>query len=316
MKNRITDLFGIQYPLIQAGMVWVSGYKLAAAVSNAGGLGIIGAGSMKPALLREHIQQAHTVTDKPLAVNIPLYRGDAEELIDATIEEGIRIIFTSAGNPSTWVEKLKTAGCTIVHLVAAVKHALKAQKIGYDAVVAEGFEAGGHNGYDEITSFCLIPQVADAVDIPVIAAGGIADGRGMAAALALGAEAVQVGTRFAAAEESSAHQVFKDMIVDAGDADTVLALKKIGPVRLFKTPFAERALDAEAGPATKEELLELLGRKREMMGMFEGNIEEGEFEAGQISGLVKGIQPAAEIVDEIIRDYRIAVNNLPVLKDD
>lgn len=310
MTTRITELFGIQYPIIQAGMVWVSGHKLASAVSNAGGLGIIGAGSMKPDLLRVHIRDAKKETDKPFGVNIPLLRGDAEELIEATLEEGVRIIFTSAGNPSTWIEKLKAAGCTVVHVVAAVKHALKCEKLGYDAVVAEGFEAGGHNGYDEVTTFCLIPQVADAVSIPVIAAGGIADGRGMAAALALGAEGVQVGTRFAATEESSGHPTFKQLIIDANDGGTVLTMKKVAPVRLIKTPFAQRSVEAEALGSTKEQMAVLLGRKRERMGMFEGNLDEGEFEAGQSSGLVRDIVPAAQVVETMMQEYAEAVGRL------
>jgi enoyl-[acyl-carrier protein] reductase II len=315
MKTRITELFNITYPVIQAGMVWVSGNKLAAAASNAGALGLIGAGSMKPDPLREHIRKAKQQTTAPFGVNIPLIRGDAEDLIDVVLEEGVRIVFTSAGNPSTFIEKLKSNGCIAVHVVAAVKHALKCEKLGYDAVVAEGFEAGGHNGYDEITTFCLIPQVADAVSIPVIAAGGIADGRGMAAALALGAEGVQVGTRFAATEESSGHPDFKRMIVEAPDSGTVLTMKKVAPVRLIKSPFAQRSLDAEALGATKEQLTVLLGRKRERMGMFEGNLEEGEFEAGQSSGMVREIVPAAEVVKRLMEEYEGAKDRIQSFRD-
>ena len=292
-------------------MVWVSGYKLASAVSEAGGLGLIGAGSMKPELLREHIQKGLAKTSKPLGVNIPLLRADSDDLVAATIEEGIKIVFTSAGHPGKYIEQFKEAGCTVVHVVSTVKHAKKAASVGCDAVVAEGFEAGGHNGYDEITTLCLVPQVVDAVDIPVIAAGGIADGRQALAALALGAEGVQIGTRFAATAESSGHEVFKQKIIEADDGGTVLTLKKVAPVRLIKTPFALRALDAESTGATKEAQMELLGRKREMKGMFEGNLEEGEFEAGQSSGLVKEIIPASEVVHSLVREMDAALDRLP-----
>ncbi len=302
-SNRVTELFGIRYPVIQAGMVWVSGYRLAAAVSEAGGLGLIGAGSMKPDLLREHIRKGMAVTTNPLGVNIPLLRGDAEDLVRATVEEGIRIVFTSAGHPGKFLPMLKDAGCTVVHVVPSVKHAKKVQDVGCDAVVAEGFEAGGHNGFEETTTFCLIPQVAAAVDIPVIAAGGIATGAQVFAAMALGAEGVQIGTRFAATLESSAHDTFKQLIVDTGDGGTVLTLKKAAPVRLIRTPFALRALEAEAGGADKAAQLELLGHKREMMGMFDGNLEEGQFEAGQSSALVNDIKPAAEVLRSILEEY-------------
>lgn len=302
-SNRVTELFGIRYPVIQAGMVWVSGYRLAAAVSEAGGLGLIGAGSMKPDLLREHIRKGMVATTNPLGVNIPLLRGDAEDLVRATVEEGIRIVFTSAGHPGKFLPMLKNAGCIVVHVVPSVKHAKKVQDVGCDAVVAEGFEAGGHNGYEETTTFCLIPQVAAAVDIPVIAAGGIATGAQVFAAMALGAEGVQIGTRFAATVESSAHDTFKQLIVDTGDGGTVLTLKKAAPVRLIRTPFALRALEAEAGGADKAAQLELLGHKREMMGMFDGNLEEGQFEAGQSSALVNDIKPAAEVLRSILEEY-------------
>jgi enoyl-[acyl-carrier protein] reductase II len=292
-------------------MVWTAGSKLAVAVSEAGGLGMIGAGSMNPDLLREQIRKAKARTAYPVAVNIPLMRRDAETLVHVTVEEGIRIVFTSSGHPLKYTPLLKKAGCTVVHVIAAVKHARKAVESGCDAVVAEGFEAGGHNGVDEITTLALIPQVADAVTIPLLAAGGIADGRGMAAALALGADGVQVGTRFAATVESSAHERYKQAVVAAQDADTVLTLRKVTPVRMIKTPFARKAMEAERGGASKEELEALLGVKREMMGIFEGNIEEGEFEAGQSSGLVRDIVPAAEIVRRMMEEYYAVKQKLP-----
>jgi enoyl-[acyl-carrier protein] reductase II len=284
-------------------MVWVSGYRLAAAVSEAGGLGLIGAGSMKSDLLREHIRKGMAATKHPLGVNIPLLRSDAEDLVRASMEEGIRIVFTSAGHPGKFLSVLKDAGCVVAHVVPSVKHAKKVQEVGCDAVVAEGFEAGGHNGYEETTTFCLIPQVREAVDIPVIAAGGIATGAQVLAAMALGADGVQIGTLFAATTESSAHDTFKQLIVDTGDGGTVLTLKKAAPVRLIRTPFALRALEAEACGADREAQFELLGRKREMMGMFEGNLEEGEFEAGQSSALVHDIQPAAMVLQQLLDDY-------------
>jgi enoyl-[acyl-carrier protein] reductase II len=258
---------------------------------------------MKPDLLREHIRKGLAATRAPLGVNIPLLRGDAEDLVRATVEEGIRIVFTSAGHPGKYLQLLKDAGCVVAHVVPSVKHAKKVQDVGCDAVVAEGFEAGGHNGYEETTTFCLIPQVREAVDIPVIAAGGIATGAQVFAAMALGADGVQIGTLFAATEESSAHDTFKRLIVDTGDGGTVLTLKKAAPVRLIRTPFALRALEAEAGGADREAQLELLGRKREMMGMFEGNFDEGEFEAGQSSALVRDVQPAAEVFRRLLDEY-------------
>jgi enoyl-[acyl-carrier protein] reductase II len=303
MKTRITELFHVDVPIIQAGMVWTSGQKLAVAVSEAGALGLIGAGSMKPELLRDHIRKARAKTAKPIGVNIPLVRPDAATLVGAAIEEGVKIVFTSSGHPGKFIGQLKSAGCIVVHVVASVKHALKAHESGCDAVVAEGFEAGGHNGLDEITTLSLVPQVVDAVPIPVIAAGGIADGRQMCAAMALGAEGVQIGTRFAATTESSSHDAYKKAIVEAKDVSTVLTLKKVAPVRMIKNPFSERALEAEARGATKEELLELLGSKRERMGIFEGNWEEGEFEAGQSAGMVKKIVPAAEVVGDLLREH-------------
>lgn len=308
--TRITELFGIRYPIIQAGMVWASGHALAAAVSEAGALGLIGAGSMKPDLLREHIRRTRAATRQPFGVNVPLLRADAADLIAVALEEGIRIVFTSAGHPARHIDALKSAGCTVVHVVSNVKQARKAEESGCDAVVAEGFEAGGHNGMDEITTLCLVPQVVDAVTIPVIAAGGIADGRGMLAVLALGAEGVQIGTRFAATVESSSHPTFKSMIVEAGDNATVLAMRSVAPVRLFKTPFAMQALEAERAGRSREELLALLGSKREMRGMFEGDVEAGEFEAGQSSGLVRDLPSAAELVVRLVHEYDAACTRL------
>lgn len=313
LNTRVTELFGIRYPIIQAGMVWCSGAKLAAAAANAGALGLIGAGSMKPELLIEHIRQCRQVTAAPFGVNIPLIRGDVAKLIEATLSEGVNIVFTSAGNPALHIDRFKTAGVTVVHVVASVKHALKAQSVGVDAVVAEGFEAGGHNGIDEITTFCLIPQVADAVTIPVIAAGGIADGRGMAAALALGADGVQVGTRFAATIESSAHPDYKQTITQAGDTGTMLTLKSLTPVRLIKNDFALRAAAAERAGATPEQMQELLGTKRERRGIFEGDLAEGELEAGQSAGLVREILPAGEVVRRMIQEYQATTARLGTL---
>lgn len=311
VETRVTGLFGIRYPIIQAGMVWAAGSRLAVAVSEAGGLGMIGAGSMTPGLLREQIRKSKGATARPFAVNIPLARPDAGDLMGVVIEEQVRIVFTSSGNPLRFTGELKKRGCIVVHVIAAVKHALKAVEAGCDAVVAEGFEAGGHNGLDEITTLALVPQVADAVSIPVLAAGGIADGRGLAAALALGAEGVQVGTRFAATAESSAHENYKKAVVGAGDGGTVLTLKKLTPVRMIRTPFALKAIQAERDGASREELESLLGRRREMMGIFEGNIEEGEFEAGQSSGLVKEILPAGEVVMRMVEEYRAVVQRFP-----
>ena len=307
MTNRITQLFGIRYPIIQAGMVWTSGNKLAAAVANAGGLGLIGAGSMKPELLREHIQKCRAKTTQPFGVNIPLTRGDAEELANVIVDEKIPIVFVSSGAPQRMTEFFKLHGCTVVHVIASVKHAMKAQACGCDAVVAEGFEAGGHNGYDETTTLCLVPQVVDAVTIPVIAAGGIADGRQILAAFALGAEAVQIGTRFAVTVESSAHENYKRTVMAANDGGTVLTLKKLAPVRLIKNTFAEEALEAERNGATKEQLEELLGKKRERNGIFEGDTENGEMEAGQSSGLVKELLTVEEVMQKLMREYRTAL---------
>ena len=310
VQTRITGLFGIRYPIIQAGMVWAAGSRLAVAVSEAGGLGMIGAGSMKPDLLREQIRKTKGRTSRPFAVNVPLIRGDAADLLQVVLDEGVRIVFTSSGHPLKFTERLKKERCIVVHVVAAVRHALKAVAAGCDAVVAEGFEAGGHNGVDEITTLALVPQVADAVTVPLLAAGGIADGRGLAAALALGADGVQVGTRFAATVESSAHENYKNAGVRAGDGDTILTLRKLAPVRMIRTPFALKALEAERSGAARGELETLLGTKREMMGIFEGNVEEGEFEAGQSSGLVREILPAGEVVRRMMEQYHDAVHRL------
>lgn len=312
LKTKITELFNIEYPIIQAGMVWTAGWKLASAASENGCLGLIGAGSMKPELFREHIRKLKTRfkennIDKPFGVNIPLIRGDVSELIKTAIEEDVKIIFSSAGNPSLHSTVIKGNGIKFIHVVASVKHALKAEQAGCDAVVAEGFEAGGHNGIDEITTLCLVPQVVDALRIPVIAAGGIATGRQIAAALCLGAEGVQIGTRFAATYEASSSDVFKQKIVEAKDDSTILTLKKLVPVRLFKNKFALEAADAERSGSSPDEMKQLLGKKREMQGIFEGNIEEGELEMGQSSGLVKEIKSVKDVVADLIGEYEQAV---------
>jgi enoyl-[acyl-carrier protein] reductase II len=303
ISNRITRLFNIKYPIIQAGMVWVSGWKLASAVSNCGGLGLIGAASMKPDLLREHIRDCFNATSNPFGVNIPLLREDAMQLIEVTIEEGVNIVFTSAGNPSKYTSHLKNKGVIVVHVVPSIKYGLKAESAGCDAVVGEGVEAGGHNGIDQITTLCLIPQLSDSLKIPVIAAGGIADGRGILAALSLGAEGVQIGTRFAATVESSAHPIYKKKIVDSGDGDTLLAFKKIGLVRMLKNNFALRAAKADAEGWHEEQLKELLGRKREKLGIFEGDDVEGEMEAGQSSGLIKEVLSVNDLFMKLISEY-------------
>ena len=308
IKTKITNLFNIKYPIIQAGMVWVSGWKLASAVSNNGGLGLIGSGSMKPELLREHIRDCFKATNKPFGVNIPLLRSDAEDLINVTVEEGVKIVFSSAGNPNKFIEVLKENNITVVHVVPSVKFGLKAEAAGCDAVVGEGVEAGGHNGIDEITTFALIPQLVDALNIPVIAAGGIADGRGILAALSLGADGVQMGTRFAATIESSAHPNYKKKLVDAKDNDTILAFKKIGLVRMIKNDFAEKAKFAEIEGWTEDALRELLGKKREMIGIFEGDEAEGELEAGQSSGLVKEIYTIESLFKKLLKEIDDASN--------
>jgi enoyl-[acyl-carrier protein] reductase II len=304
--NRITSLFGVQYPLVQAGMIWCSGWELASAVSNSGGLGIIGSGSMYPEVLRTHIQKCKEATDKPFAVNLPMLYPDIDKHIQSIIDLKVPIVFTSAGNPKTWTPLLKDNGITVVHVVAGVKFAEKAQAAGVDAIVAEGFEAGGHNGRDETTTFCIIPMVKQAVDIPLIAAGGIGTGRGMLAAMALGADGVQIGSRFVASAESSAHQNFKNAVIAAKEGDTLLTLKELTPVRLIKNPFFNKVQEAYSNCATVNDLQSLLGRGRAKKGMFEGDLEEGELEIGQISGLINEIKPASEIVTEIIDEFRKA----------
>jgi enoyl-[acyl-carrier protein] reductase II len=308
-NNRITELFKIEYPIIQGGMVWASGWRLASAVSNAGGLGIIGAGSMYPNVLREHIQKCKAATNKPFAVNIPLLYSDINELINIILEEKVPIVFTSAGNPKAWTSTFKENGITVVHVVSSSKFALKAQEAGCDAVVAEGFEAGGHNGKEETTSMVLIPLIKNAVHIPVIAAGGIATGRQMLAAMVLGADAVQIGSRFVCTPEASSHQNFKEAILHAAEGDTMLSIKKVVPVRLLKNKFATAIQMAEAEGATAIELQTILGRARAKKGMFEGDMEEGELEIGQVSSMIHSIKPAAEIVQEIWNDFKQQLKN-------
>lgn len=303
MTNKITQLFNIKHPIIQGGMIWVSGYKLASAVSNAGGLGLIGAGSMYPEVLREHIQKCKKATDKPFGVNVPMLYPQIEEIMNIIVEEGVKIVFTSAGNPKTWTAFLKEKGITVVHVVSSVKFALKAEAAGVDAVVCEGFEAGGHNGREETTTFTLIPMVKEQVKIPVIAAGGIGSGRGMLAAMVLGADGVQIGSRFAATEESSAHINFKNTIVDVKDGDTHLTLKELAPVRLVKNKFYEEVQKLYQQNPSIEEIKELLGRARAKKGMFEGDLENGELEIGQIAGLIHQIKPAKEVLNEIIKEF-------------
>lgn len=310
VKNRITELFEIQYPIIQAGMVWVSGYKLAAAVSECGGLGLIGAGSMKSNLLKEHIQKAKQKTKKPFGVNIPLLREDAKDLIQIVIDEGVKIVFTSAGHPGKFIDVLKKNNIKVVHVVPSVKYAKKAEEVGCDAIVGEGYEAGGHNGFDEITTFCLIPMLVDSVKIPVIAAGGIATGRQIAAAFALGAEAVQIGTRFAATEESSAHLNYKLKVVESEDNGTIIGFRKIGLVRMLKNKFALEAVKAEKSCASEEELKKIWGEKREKRGIFEGDIDEGALEAGQSAGLIKEILPVSKVFENLIKEFDSTIENL------
>ena len=312
MQNRITNLFGIQYPIIQAGMIWCSGWELASAVSNAGGLGIIGAGSMYPDILRVQIQKCKQATEKPFAVNLPLLYPDIDKHIATIIQERVPIVFTSAGNPAVWTEMLKNEGIKVVHVVSNEKFARKAEACGVDAIVAEGFEAGGHNGREETTTLVLIPQVANAVKIPVIAAGGIGTGKTMLAAMAIGAEPVQIGSRFVATHESSAHQKFKQVVLDAKDGSTQLSLKKLTPVRLIKNKFWEQISAAEMSGASSEVLAQMLGRARAKKGMFEGDLEEGELEIGQISGYINEIKPAAKIVEEIVREYNEVLSGLEV----
>ncbi|MBC7874951.1 MAG: nitronate monooxygenase [Ferruginibacter sp.] len=312
-KNRITEIFGIEYPIIQAGMIWASGWRLASAVSNAGGLGIIGSGSMYPDVLKEHIQKCRSATTRPFAVNVPLLYPDIDKHIRIIIEEEVKIVFTSAGNPKTWTGVLKEKGITVVHVVSSSKFAKKAEEAGCDAVVAEGFEAGGHNGREETTTMVLVPAVAAAVKIPVIAAGGIATGRQMLAAMVLGAEGVQMGSRFVASGEASSHVNFKNVVVNSQEGDTQLTLKQLTPVRLMKNEFFKQVQEAERRGATVEELNTLLGRARAKKGMFEGNLEEGELEIGQVSALLDGIFPAAEIVNNVWQEFTESLAN-PVKK--
>lgn len=311
--NKITQLFNIKYPVVQGGMIWNSGYKLAAAVSNAGGLGLIGAGSMYPEVLREHIQKCKKTTDKPFGVNVPMLYPNVEEIMNIIVEEGVKIVFTSAGNPKTWTTWLKEKGITVAHVVSSSKFALKAQEAGVDAVVAEGFEAGGHNGREETTTLTLIPMVKKQLSIPLIAAGGIATGTAMHAAMVLGADGVQMGTRFAMTLESSSHEHFKNACVEAQEGDTYLTLKELAPVRLIRNKFFEEVQQAYADCASVEQLKELLGRARAKRGMFEGDLENGELEIGQIVGLINKIQSVDEVMNEIVGDFNTSVNKSFIL---
>ena len=314
MSNKITQLFGIKYPLIQAGMIWCSGWRLASAVSNAGGLGIIGSGSMYPEVLREHIQKCKAQTSKPFAVNLPLLYPQIDDHINILIEEGVKIVFTSAGNPNKWSSYLKKHDITVVHVVSNVKFAKKAVEAGVDAIVAEGFEAGGHNGREETTTMCLVPLLRKHVSIPIIAAGGIGTGSGMLAVMALGADGVQIGSRFIASPESSAHQNFKEFILNSKEGDTQLILKEITPVRMLKNDFYNQLIEAYENGASKEKLISILGRGRAKQGMFMGDLSEGELEIGQVSALIDTIKPAAKIVLEIIEEFYLAKNKILEMK--
>jgi len=313
LHNRITKLFNIQYPLVQAGMIWASGWRLASSVSNAGALGLLGSGSMYPDVLREHIRKCKSATSLPFGVNVPLLYPDIDKHIDIIIEEGVKIVFTSAGNPKTWTGILKEKGITVVHVVSSSKFARKAEEAGCDAVVAEGFEAGGHNGREETTTMVLVPAVVRATGLPVIAAGGIATGRQMLAAMVLGAEGVQVGSRFVASEEASSHIHFKNQVISAKEGDTMLSLKRLTPVRLIKNKFYKDVYEAEQRGATDEELKNILGRARSKRGMFEGDLEEGELEIGQVSAIIDSILPAANIVNELIQEFEEGLKH-PVKK--
>lgn len=308
--NKITSLFNIKYPIIQGGMIWNSGYKLASAVSNAGGLGLIGAGSMYPEVLREHIQKCKKATSKPFGVNVPMLYPNIDEIMKIIVDEGVKIVFTSAGNPKTWTSFLKQNGITVVHVVSSSVFALKAQEAGVDAIVAEGFEAGGHNGREESTTLTLIPMVKDKIKVPLIAAGGIATGRGMLAVMALGADGIQVGSRFAASLESSSHENFKQTIIEVQEGGTQLTLKELAPVRLIKNKFYQDVQELYAKCPSKEELLSLLGRARSKRGMFEGDLVEGELEIGQIAGIIKEVLPAKEIIDTMIAEFQQAKKEL------
>ncbi len=311
MQNSITSLFQTQYPIVQAGMVWASGWRLASAVANAGGLGLIGSGSMYPPVLREHIQKCQQATQKPFGVNVPLMYPDTDKLMEIITELGVRIVFTSAGNPNTWTSYLKDHNITVVHVVSSVKFAIKAQESGVDAVVAEGFEAGGHNGREETTTLTLIPAVRENVKIPLIAAGGIATGRAMLAAMVLGADGVQVGSRFVASHEASSHPLFKQKVVATGEGDTQLTLKELAPVRLIKNKFYQDIQDAYAQCATPEDLKNLLGRARAKKGMFEGDLEEGELEIGQVAALIHDIRPASQIITDLLDEFETARREVP-----
>jgi len=308
-SNRITKLFGVDYPIVQAGMIWASGWRLASAVSNAGGLGLIGSGSMYPDVLREHIQKCKAATSRPFGVNIPLLYPDIDKHIQIVIEEGVKIVFTSAGNPKTWTSVLKEKGITVVHVISSSKFAKKSEEAGCDAVVAEGFEAGGHNGREETTTMVLIPAVVSAVKIPVIAAGGVATGKQMLAAMVMGAEGVQMGSRFVASEEASSHINFKNAVIKSNEGDTILTLKQLTPVRLIKNNFYKQVQEAENKGASVEELKAILGRARAKKGMFEGQLEEGELEIGQVGANVRDILPAAKIVDEVWQGFKEALAN-------
>ncbi|WP_299107549.1 nitronate monooxygenase [uncultured Winogradskyella sp.] len=313
MANRITSLFNIKYPIIQAGMIWNSGWKLASAASNSGILGLIGAGSMYPNVLREHIQKCKAATDQPFGVNVPMLYPNVQEIMDIIVEEGVKVVFTSAGNPKTWTKWLQEKGITVVHVVSSVKFALKAQDAGVDAIVAEGFEAGGHNGRDETTTLTLIPMVKEQLEIPLIAAGGIATGKAMLACMVLGADGVQVGSRFVASEESSAHQAFKQVVIDAKEGDTQLTLKELAPVRLVKNKFYNELQELYKKSPTPEQLKELLGRARAKRGMFEGDLEDGELEIGQIAGLIHEVKSVAEIVNDMVSEFEEAKKNVATL---
>ncbi len=303
MQNKITDLFNIKYPIIQGGMVWASGWKLVSAVSNAGGLGLLGSGSMHPEVLREHIIKCKKATDKPFGVNVPLIYPHVTQIMDVILEEDVKIVFTSAGNPNTWTTMLKDKGIKVVHVVSSIKFALKAQEAGVDAVVGEGFEAGGHNGREETTTFVLIPMLKEKISIPLIAAGGIGSGRGMLAAMALGADGVQVGSRFVASEEASSHISFKNEVVTAGEGATKLTLKELAPVRMMKNKFYEQVEELTNKPHTPDDLRKLLGKGRTKLGMFDGDLHEGELEIGQVAGLIHDIQPVKQIIDEMVREF-------------
>ena len=313
MQNKITKLYNIKYPIVQGGMIWNSGWRLASAVSNAGGLGLLGAGSMYPDVLREHIKKCKKATQKPFGVNIPMLYPNVEEILQIIIEEGVKIVFTSAGNPKLHTSRLQSEGILVTHVVSSVKFALKAQEAGVDAVVAEGFEAGGHNGREETTTFTLLPMVAEKIKIPLLAAGGIATGKGMLAAMILGADGVQMGSRFVVSEESSAHLAFKQKVVEAQEGDTQLTLKELAPVRLLKNKFYHELQELYKTNPTKEDLKQLLGRARAKLGMFEGDLEEGELEIGQISGLLHDIKPVSEIINEIVEEFNLAKKQIAAL---